>query len=68
MHVHLIADLVRVTPDDERAAWDLFSARSDQEQSFTDCSSFVLMRRLGLDTAIAVDADFAAEGFTTLPG
>ena len=63
-----VVDLVRVTPDDERAAWDLFSARSDQEYSFTDCSSFVLMRRLGLDTAIVVDADFAAEGFITLPG
>lgn len=63
-----LVDLVRVTPDDERAAWDLFSARDDQQYSFADCSSFVLMRRLGLDTAIAVDADFATEGFITLPG
>jgi predicted nucleic acid-binding protein len=60
-------DLVPITPGDEREAWNLFLARADQEYSFTDCSSFALMRRLGLDTAIAVDDDFAAEGFVTLP-
>lgn len=60
-------DLVRITLDDEATAWDLFEDRADKEYSFTDCTSFVLMRRLKLTTAIAVDDDFAAEGFVVLP-
>lgn len=62
-----IVDLVRVTADDERAAWKLFMKREDKEYSFTDCTSFALMRRLGVDTAVALDEDFAREGFATLP-
>ncbi len=60
-------DLVRVTIDDERMAWNLFRGRPDQEYSFTDCTSFALMSRLGLDTALALDADFAKEKFKVLP-
>ncbi len=60
-------DLVRITATDERAAWDLFRARPDQSYSFTDCTSFALMRRLGLPTALALDADFLVEGFRVLP-
>ena len=60
-------DLVRITVEDELAAWKLFEDRADQEYSFTDCTSFALMRRLGMTTAIAADDDFAHEGFHTLP-
>jgi len=60
-------DLLRITADDEHAAWALFLDRPDQRYSFTDCTSFVLMHRLGLDTALALDSDFAAEGFRVLP-
>jgi hypothetical protein len=62
-----VVDLVRITTDDERRAWELFESRADQEYSFTDCTSFALMRRLGIDTALAVDSDFAREGFVTIP-
>ena len=61
-------DLVRVTAEDERAAWALFQKRPDQPFSFTDCTSFVLMHRLGLKCALALDDDFAREGFELLPG
>lgn len=60
-------DLVRITAEDDRAAWSLFCDRTDQRYSFTDCTSFVLMRRLGLDTALALDTDFSTEGFRVLP-
>lgn len=60
-------DLVRVTPDDEGQAWKLFLARADERYSFTDCVSFALMRRLGLRRCLALDDDFAAEGFESLP-
>lgn len=60
-------DMVRVTSEDELVAWELFCNRTEQKYSFTDCTSFTLMRRLGLDTALALDTDFAAENFTVVP-
>lgn len=60
-------ELVHVTPDDELRAFELFRARPDQRYSFTDCTSFVVMRRLGIDTAVTLDQDFRNEGFTVLP-
>jgi len=60
-------DLIRVPPNDEHAAWSLFCERSDKPYSFTDCVSFTVMRRLGLETALALDAGFVREGFRTVP-
>lgn len=60
-------DLLRVAPEDETAAWQLFRERSDKQYSFTDCTSFALMRRLDLKAAAALDDDFAGEGFEQLP-
>jgi predicted nucleic acid-binding protein len=59
--------LARIGPDDESAALRLFRERPDKTDSFTDCTSFVMMRRLGLDKAVSTDADFRQEGFETLP-
>lgn len=60
-------DVIRVTPADERSAWSLFAARTDKTYSFTDCTSFVLMRRLAIKQAVTVDSDFGREGFDCLP-
>ncbi|HWQ00420.1 MAG TPA: PIN domain-containing protein [Vicinamibacterales bacterium] len=57
------ATLVRISAADEEAAWALFESRPDKTYSFTDCTSFVLMRRLGLRAAIALDEHFEEEGF-----
>ena len=62
-----IVDLLRLTPDDEQRAWALFLARPDKTYSYTDCTSFVVMRRLGLQRAVAIDIDFQREGFLLLP-
>jgi predicted nucleic acid-binding protein len=60
-------DLIRATPADERHAWELFRRRVDEEFSFTDCVSFVMMRRLGIERAVALDDDFRREGFEVVP-
>ena len=60
-------DSVRITMDDERAAYQLLCQRSDQRYSFTDCTSFVLMRRLSIEAALALDDDFRHEGFQVVP-
>lgn len=63
-----VVDLVHVDETDERAAWSLFLARNDKSYSFTDCTSFVIMRRLKLKTVASLDDDFRQEGYETLPG
>jgi len=62
-----IVGLLRITSEDERAAWRLFLQRDDHAFSFTDCTSFAMMRRLGLSNALALDDDFRAEGFGVMP-
>ncbi len=62
-----LAQMVRIDTQDENDAWTVFERYRDHALSFTDCSSFVLMRRLQLSTAVALDADFRAFGLLTLP-
>lgn len=58
---------IRIMPTDEEAAWDIFVRYRDHAFSFTDCTSFAVMRRLSLDTAITLDSDFRSFGVRCLP-
>jgi uncharacterized protein len=60
-------ELMPVDEEDRVAAWELFKSRPDKAYSFTDCTSFVLMRRLGIRDAITLDDDFRQEGFRVKP-
>jgi predicted nucleic acid-binding protein len=62
-----VVDLVRVTATQEQAAWGLFIERPDKGYSFTDCTSFVVMHQLGIQSAASLDADFEQEGFRCVP-
>jgi predicted nucleic acid-binding protein len=62
-----VVHLVRASAQDETAAWELFRQRADKRYSFTDCVSFVMMKRLELLHAAALDDDFRREGFDVLP-
>lgn len=50
----------------ERAMAALIAAGS-RRLSLVDCASFEVMRQLGLDTAFALDSDFADQGFRCIP-
>ena len=54
---------VWVTPSDEKQAWELFVSRKDKSYSFTDCISFVVMKRLKIAKCLALDDYFKQEGF-----
>ena len=58
-----VVELMRVTSEDEENAWGLFVKYKDQGFSFTDCTSFAIMRRLSLETAITTDHHFLQAGF-----
>lgn len=63
-----IAKLLRITEQDEQRAWEIFVRYRDKEFSFTDCTSFALMERLGIDTAFAFDEHFRQYGkFVVVP-
>ncbi len=60
-------ELMPIDEEDAEAAWSLFKDRPDKGYSFTDCTSFVLMRRLGVKDAITLDDDFRKERFKVKP-
>jgi len=62
-----LAAVLRLAPGDESAAWEIFTRYRDKSFSFTDCTSFSLMKRLGIASAIAIDDDFKAYGIPCLP-
>ena len=41
-----LAQLIRISANDEREAWAIFTRYDDKTFSFTDCTSFALMQRL----------------------
>lgn len=68
-HVRSAAEVRVEHPDatEELRAWRLFLDRPDKTYTLTDCLSFVIMRRLKIETAVATDEHFRQEGFTALP-
>lgn len=57
------ATIAVVTDGDEEKAWEIFLKYKDAGFSYTDCTSFAVMRRLKIDTAFAFDEHFKILGF-----
>lgn len=57
----------RITLVDEANAWKWF-AEEWKKLSFTDCTSFAVMERLGLKQVATFDEHFAKAGFEVLAG
>ncbi len=58
--------LLRVSEDDEGAALNWLRRFTDHRLSFTDCTSFAVMAREGIQEAFTADRHFAVAGFTPL--
>ena len=56
--------VVHITEALEDQAWEIFARYDDKDFSFTDCTSFAVMRQLGTATAFAFDEHFEQFGFT----
>ena len=62
------ANIVYVSQADQRAAWEIFKRYDDKEFSFTDCTSFAVMERMGLLYAFTFDEHFEQTGqFACVP-
>ncbi|MDD5617207.1 MAG: type II toxin-antitoxin system VapC family toxin [Candidatus Methanoperedens sp.] len=49
------------------SAWQLFKTYDDKKLSFTDCTSFALMKKIGIEKVFSFDEDFKRTGFVLLP-
>ncbi|MHB8620599.1 MAG: type II toxin-antitoxin system VapC family toxin [Chloroflexota bacterium] len=58
---------IRVEEGWEHAAEELLEKYRDHQLSYTDATSFVAMRQLGLSEVMTFDGDFSAAGFQPLP-
>ena len=56
-----------ITPDRAQKALHFFFHWRDQSFSFTDCTSFVLMREMGIEDVITSDHHFITTGFQIHP-
>jgi len=61
LHVHW------TTPEDHEVAMQALLVADRRRLSLVDCTSFQLMRRLGVPRAFAFDRHFAEQGFELLP-
>lgn len=65
----LVSNVVeRINVDEEifNRAWELFEKYDDKMLSFTDCTSFSIMEKMGIRKVFAFDEDFDKVGFETL--
>lgn len=62
-----IARIHHASVEEQRAAFDYLKGHGDKKYSAVDCLSFVVMERLGIREALAVDEDFTHR-FIARPG
>lgn len=61
-----LATVYYLTEEDIQAAWQVFTRYADKEWSFTDCTSKVVMEKMGITEAFAFDHHFRQFGTVTL--
>lgn len=63
-----IIELVWLQEDLKLKAWDFFVKHDDKGYSFTDCTSFVLMKEMNLTRYLGFDKHFQQAGFRPFSG
>jgi predicted nucleic acid-binding protein len=58
----LFVRLIHLTPDDMLETYSVFDRFSDKDWSFTDCSSYMLIKRHKIEYACAIDKHFREFG------
>lgn len=58
-----IVKIIDIINEDRLKAWEIFKKYEDKELSFTDCISFVLMKKLRIEKVFTFDEHFKQIGF-----
>lgn len=58
---------LRIIDEVFEKAWEIYQNFTDKEWSFTDCTSYVLMKNLSIDAGLSFDEHFRQFGFDVLP-
>ena len=58
--------VIHISETIEKQAWQIFKKYSDKEYSFTDCTSFAVMKNFKIDSAFTNDHHFEQMGFEIL--
>lgn len=61
-----VVRIVRISEDMFEGTFRLFNKYKDQQFSFTDCTSFEIMKRMEIQNAFTFDSDFVIMGFVVL--
>lgn len=62
-----VLNVLDVTPTLRHQAWEILTKHDDKVLSFTDCTSFAVMRQLHLMDVLTFDDDFRKAGFLVIP-
>jgi len=62
-----VVQLVQVDEEVQEEAWKIAKNYKDKDFSFTDCTSFIVMKNMGLEEAFSFDQHFKAYGFLAKP-
>lgn len=62
-----LVEYVRIEAIHEASAWQIFERYGDQDFSFTDCTSFAVMRLRNITEAFTGDHHFFVMGFIAKP-
>ena len=58
---------VKLTTNDEKATWQVFTKYSDKDWSYTDCSCLALMQLMDVHEALSTDHHFDQMGIIRRP-
>ena len=61
-----ISHVVEVEKNILQQAWALYKSRSDKDWGFTDCFSFVVMKKYDIKQSLSTDKHFEQAGFEIL--
>jgi predicted nucleic acid-binding protein len=60
-------EILTIDEEIEKRAWEIFKKYRDQDFSYTDCTSFAVMKMKKMKTAFAFDTHFQIFGFHLVP-
>ena len=62
-----ITKIVKIDEEIFHRAWEIFKKHRDKLWSFTDCTSFAIMKKMNIKTALTFDKHYKQAGFNTIP-